>query len=248
MENKERENLKLIGNGVGTVPGGFYNNVKIIGEETINGNIDCIDFKLTGTCDIHGNVKARTAKLTGTGDFKGNLEVEELKIVGNINIDKDAIVKEFKISGEVEVKGNASIEKANIFGFLDISGECNTENFILKGPFKIGGLLNAGNIDIETHSKCHVKEIGGEKISIRRGTDTIFKKAFKIFNVLKDSYLGQLITDSIEGDEIYIEYVKAKVVRGDNIEVGPGCEIDLIEYKNTLKQHETSSVGNKRKV
>jgi hypothetical protein len=64
----------------------------------------------------------------------------------------------------------------------------------------------------------------------------------------KDFYLGQLVTDTIEGDDIYLEYVKAKVVRGNNIEIGPDCEIDLIEYKNTLKQHESSRVGNSRKV
>ena len=165
-----------------------------------------------------------------------------------INIDSNLIVKEFKITGEVEVKGNISIEKANIIGLLDVRGECNTENFNMKGTLKISGLLNAGNIDIETHSKCHVKEIGGEKIRIKRGTDTIIKKAIKSLGVPKDFYLGQLITDSIEGDEIYLEYVKAKVVRGDNIEIGPGCEIDLIEYKHILKQHKTSSVGNKRKI
>jgi cytoskeletal protein CcmA (bactofilin family) len=246
MGNQERQNLNLTGNG--TAAGGIYNNVKIIGEETINSDLDCIDLKLVGTCEFRGNVKARTAKLTGTADIKGNLEVEEFTVIGNINIDNDAVVKEFKIYGESIVKGNASVEKANIFGFLDISGECNTENFIAKGPFKIGGLLNAGNIDIEMHCKCHIKEIGGERISIRRGTDVLIKKIIKSFYMPKDFYLGQLVTDTIEGDDIYLEYTKARVVRGNNIEIGPGCEIDLVEYKNTFKQHEASSVGNKRKV
>ncbi|MFZ5967134.1 MAG: hypothetical protein ACOYVK_08155 [Bacillota bacterium] len=246
MENKKRQNLNLIGDG--TAAGGVYNNVKIIGEETINGDIDCIGLKVTGTCDIRGNVRVRTGKITGTADIKGNLEAEEVTIVGNMNIGNDAIAKEFKISGEVNIKGSASIEKANIFGFLDIRGECNTENFMVKGPFKIGGLLNAGNIDVEMHSKCHVKEIGGERISIRRGTDIFFKKMIKFFYVPEDFYLGQLVTDSIEGDDIYLEYVKAKVVRGDNIEIGPGCEIGLIEYKDILKQHESSSVEKSRKL
>lgn len=246
MENKERQNLNLTGNG--TAAGGVYNKVKIIGEETINGDLDCIDLKLVGTCDMRGNVKTKTAKLTGTADIKGNLEAAEFTIIGTINIDSDAVVNEFKIYGESKVKGNASVEKAEIFGFLDISGECNTETFIAKGPFKIGGLLNAGNIDIEMYCKCQVKEIGGERISIRRGTDMLIKKIIKSFYMPKDYYLGQLVTDSIEGDDIYLEYVKAKVVRGNNVEIGPGCEIDLIEYMNTIKQHEASSVGNKRKV
>ncbi|MBB6215377.1 cytoskeletal protein CcmA (bactofilin family) [Anaerosolibacter carboniphilus] len=246
MENKERQNLNLTGNG--TVAGGVYNNVKIIGEETIHGDVDCISLKLTGTCDIRGNVQARTAKLVGTAEIKGNLKAEELTVVGNINIDNNIVVKELKITGESKVKGNVLVERVSIFGFLDIDGECTTETFIVKGPFKIGGLLNAGNVDIEMHSKCHVKEIGGERINIRRGTDMLIKKIVKSLYMPRDFYLGQLLTDSIEGDEIYLEYVKVKVVRGNNIEIGPGCEIDLIEYKNTLKQHESSSVGSKRKV
>lgn len=246
MEDQERQNLILTGNG--TAAGGIYKKVKIIGEETINGDLDCIDLKLTGTCDVQGNIKAKTGKLTGTADIKGNLEAEELTIVGTMNIDQDVSIKEFKIYGESKVKGNASVENANIFGFLEIRGECNTETFMAKGPFTIGGLLNAGNIDIEMHCKCRVKEIGGEMIRIRRGTDLLIKKIIKSFYLPKDFYHGQLDTESIEGDDIYIEYAKAKVVRGNHIEIGPGCEIDLIEYKNTFKQNENSIVGNSRKV
>ena len=47
MENKERRNLKLTGNGIAA--GGFYNYVKMTGEEIINGDLDCINIKLTGT-------------------------------------------------------------------------------------------------------------------------------------------------------------------------------------------------------
>jgi cytoskeletal protein CcmA (bactofilin family) len=246
MDNKERQNLSLTGDG--TAAGGIYNNVKIIGEETINGDLECIYMKLTGTCEVRGNVKTRSAKLKGTADIEGNLEAEKFKIVGTLNVESDVAVKEFTIYGEAKVKGNASVEKAKIFGFLEIGGECTTESFITKGPFKIGGLLNAGNIDIEMNCKCCVKEIGGEKISIRRGTDLMIKKIIKSFYMPKDFYLGELETDTIEGDDIYLEYAKVQVVRGNNIEIGPGCEIDLIEFKNTFKQHETSSVVNSRKV
>lgn len=246
MENQERENLKLTGTGMAA--GGVYNVVKITGEETINGDLDCIDLKTTGTCDIRGNVKAKTAKFTGTADIKGNLEAEEFAIVGKIDVEHDAAIKEFKIYGEVNVKGNASVENAQIFGFLNINGECNTETFMARGPFKIGGLLNAGTIDIEMHSKCHVKEIGGGKIQVRRGKEMLIKKFIKSLYMPKDFYQGQLVTDSIEGDDIYLEHTVAQVVRGNNIEIGPGCEIGLIEYKNNLIKSEGSNVGNSQKI
>ena len=57
-----------------------------------------------------------------------------------------------------------------------------------------------------------------------------------------------LITDIIEGDEIYLEYTKAKIIRGNNVELGPGCEIELIEYKNSYKQDETAIVSTYKKM
>ena len=34
-----------------------------------------------------------------------------------------------------------------------------------------------------------------------------------------------LTTDVIEDDEIYLEYTKSKIVRGKDIELGPGCDM-----------------------
>ena len=57
-----------------------------------------------------------------------------------------------------------------------------------------------------------------------------------------------LSTNSIEGDDIYLEYTKAKAVRGNNIILGPGCEIELVEYKDNFKQDDTSEVETQRKI
>lgn len=246
MENTTRHNLHLTGES--SVAGGLYNNVRITGDEIIQGDLDCINLKLIGTCDIRGSVKAQMAKVTGTADIRGSLEAEEFTIAGTINIDQNAAVKRFKIYGETKVRGNAAVEQAEIFGQLDINGECNTETFTAKGPLRIGGLLNAGKIDLEMHSQCRIKEIGGEQINIRRGTDMIFKKIVKFFCMPRDFYQGHLITDSIEGDDIYLEYTQAKVVRGGNITLGPGCKISLVEYKHTFHKHEDSKIGDSRRV
>ncbi|OEF97157.1 hypothetical protein [Desulfuribacillus alkaliarsenatis] len=239
MEANQRKNLHLTGDG--TAAGGHYNKVKIIGEAIINGDVDCISLKTTGTCEVQGSLKTTKAKITGTTRIKGDLHAEKLKIVGDIDVDNNANVKELDIKGEIRISGNATVENANILGLLDIKGDCNTETFKVKGPFQVGGLLNAGEIDLELHSTCNVKEIGGGTIRIKRGTDMILKKMIKLLFMPKDFYQGRLVTDSIEGDDIYIEHVKAKVVRGTNIEIGPGCEIDLLEYRGTIKQHKDSA-------
>lgn len=38
--------------------------------------------------------------------------------------------------------------------------------------------------------------------------------------------------ETIEGDDIHLELTRARVVRGNNVSIGSGCDIDLVEYKN----------------
>ena len=57
-----------------------------------------------------------------------------------------------------------------------------------------------------------------------------FKKVIdKMFNSK-----GELTTELIEGDEIYLENTNAKIVRGNNITIGEGCNIGLIEYRGEI--------------
>jgi hypothetical protein len=48
--------------------------------------------------------------------------------------------------------------------------------------------------------------------------------------------------DTIEGDDIYLEHTTAKVMRGDTVDIGDGCEIDLVEYRTDLKKTPDASV------
>ena len=56
------------------------------------------------------------------------------------------------------------------------------------------------------------------------------------------------MVDVIEGDNIYIEYTQAKIVRGNTIVIGPGCNIELVEYKNNYTKDKESTVIENRKV
>lgn len=246
MENIKRHDLVLTGNG--SAAGGVFNKVKITGEETVNGDLECIDLKLVGTCHMDGNVKLESGRITGTSEIRGNLEAGRLRMVGTINIDGNVSVKELKVHGEVKVRGDISAEKWDVLGLLDVKGNCNTDEFISKSPFNIGGLLNAGKIDVQLHSKCYAGEIGGENINIRRGKDMIIKKIIKSLYLPHDFYDGQLVTETIEGDNVYAEYTHAKVVRGNNVKIGPGCEIGWVEYKGSFEQAEDSNIKESRKI
>jgi cytoskeletal protein CcmA (bactofilin family) len=214
-------------NGQSSSAGGNYNAVIINGEGKIAGDLDCIKLKVNGRCEINGNVKAESVEVYGTNSIKGNLEAERAKIHGTADVD-----------------GNLSVNKAEIHGSIDVDGYCNAEIFNIEGTFDIKELLNAGVLKLSLYGPSKAREIGGEKITVKS------KGKYGLKAMIMSS-IGQgkeLTADIIEGDDIYLENTSAKVVRGDNIKLGPGCEIELVEYKDSFKQDEKAEIGTHKKI
>lgn len=227
--------------GAGSVGGGKYNNVKISGAGNINGDIECTLFRSSGASETKGNVNAKIIEISGASDIKGNVEAEEIKISGASNIKGNVTTKKIRVSGASEIKGSLHAEEIEIRGAIDIKEDCEAETFSASGGFDIGGLLNAGNIEIRVHGKCRVREIGGEKIDVRKDDGSFLGKVMSVFS------LGEkLITGIIEGDEIYLENTNAKIVRGNNVIIGPNCNIETIEYRNSINVDASSKVNSKR--
>ncbi len=212
-------------NGQSSSAGGNYNAVIINGEGRIEGDLDCIKLKINGQCDINGNVKAESVEVYGSNSIKGNFEAKMAKIYGTADID-----------------GNVSVDKAETYGNISVEGDCNAEVFKIEGAFAIEGLLNAGELELSLYGASKAREIGGENITVKG-------KGKSGFLGLKGMIQGKKLTvRTIEGDDIYLENTQAKVVRGNNIEIGPDCEIELVEYKDDFKQDEKAEVDTHRKL
>ncbi len=76
---------------------------------------------------------------------------------------------------------------------------------------------------------------GGERVNVREG------QGFAFF---LDKHL---YAETIEADEVRLEETTCKVVRGKTVVIGPGCQIDLVEYVDDFK-HAGGAVGTARKV
>ncbi|MGE8207081.1 cytoplasmic protein [Heyndrickxia sp. NPDC080065] len=232
----ERRNLNIFGSG--SYAGGHYNKIKVKGEATITDDIDCHQFKIHGTSSLLGNVKAGSISIFGTVDVKENIKSDLIKIYGTLDTNGDLSINKMVIRGTGDIGGDVQGEELDVKGSISVKGDCEVETFQLDGGFQIGGLLNAGSINIGLkYGESRVKEIGGEAINI--------KKRSSFFGLGK--HVGNLTTELIEGDHIYIEYTNAKVVRGNSVEIGPGCEIDLVEYKENYNQHKSATVKEKKK-
>ncbi|TCW30864.1 polymer-forming protein [Thermohydrogenium kirishiense] len=224
------ENLNdLIGSGVGDSAGGKYRNVIISGVMGVKGDVECTDFKCSGVSKMDGSIKAENILVSGVNNVNGGIKCKELTVEGSLS-----------------VAHGVSAEKVKIYGVLKVNDDLNAEIFISRGGFTINGLLNAENIDISLFVKCKVREIGGQSINVCKDNTNNINFFGKILETFSTSQ--KLIVDIIEGDDIYIEYTNAKIVRGKNVKIGPGSNVDIVEYKDKFEKDDNANVKEFKKI
>jgi cytoskeletal protein CcmA (bactofilin family) len=234
-------NLKITGSS--TAAGGLYDRMKIVGEGIIEGDTKCRLLKCIGTLEMEGNLQASEAGIVGTFALTGNVRSDTMKNSGTVSISGDAEIGSLTGSGTIEVKGHMQGTKIALKGHIAAGGDCEVDVFNLKGMFDVGGLLNAGEIDIRLFQDSTAKEIGGERIRIRKAS---LLHPFSLF--FRPSPHAKVTVSVIEGDDIYVEHTNAKVVRGNQVVIGPGCEVDLVEYKVHLEKKKGAIVKESRKL
>jgi cytoskeletal protein CcmA (bactofilin family) len=228
MNDTTRPNAKIA--GAGEVAGGTYGDVTIAGAGTVRGDVDATLLKIAGTADVQGKVVAKTVKVSGAATFYGDVQAGEFTVSGTSEVRAGVGAGLLKIAGVCTITGSVNAQRLVIRGTTKIGGDVQAELFDARGVFSVGGLLNAGTISIELYGGCDAHDIGGEKIDVKLGKPWAFLPFFGDRN---------LTADTIEGDTIYLENTRAKVVRGANVTIGPDCSIDLVEYSDSL----TGSAG-----
>lgn len=260
VEKKKLHDLKISGSG--TSGGGQFDEVKISGSGKIAGDIDCREMRISGSGTVAGNVKAGLIKTSGSssivGDtkaetittsgsskYEGSVMASDMTISGSSKVTRNLIVEKFKVSGSCKVGGKIQGGLIRASGSLTVGEDCEVETFSTSGSVHIDGLLNADNVQIEINHESSIKEIGGEKISVTHHSSSKLLKQVVNFFLQKEDYL---FSELIEGDEVYLENTKAKLVRGKNVVIRENCEIDTVEYSGTIEIHKDSSIRNKVKI
>lgn len=239
----QKPDLKI--NGSGAASGGAYNLVRINGAGRITGDIECCDLIINGSGDVNGKVQSENVRVNGSGRLEGDIKSKEVRVSGSANFGGGIACDTFKVLGSADVKGSVAAHTVDIDGSMKTAGSCSAEVFASNGMFEVGGLLNAENIDIRLYwHKSRAKEIGGEKISVALGKAGlgVIKAIFPSIN------FPQLEADLIEGDDITLENTVAKVVRGNNVVVGGGCDIGLVEYKGSFRKNMGAKVAEEKKI
>ncbi len=232
-------------NGSGTASGGFYNLVRINGAGRITGDIDCGNFIINGSGDANGNVQSGTVKVNGSGHIGGDTRSADVKVYGSANFDGGIFCETLNINGSADIKKSVQAHTVDIDGSMKAQDNCSAETFKSSGMFEIGGLLNAEDIDIRLYwHRSRAREIGGKRISVALG-----KAGLGVIKALfQSATFPSLEADIIEGDDITLENTIAKVVRGNNVVVGAGCDIKLVEYKGSYRKNMGAKVAEEKKI
>lgn len=224
----ERELGNLLINGYGSSNGGQFDKVTINGKGTINGELECKTLECNGMSTINGNIKGENVRVSGNAKITGKVYTGHLAVEGRASITGEVLMNDFSVAGTTSVGGNVKGEEMKVQGRITIGGDCEVESFHSEGQFSIDGLLSAEHINIHTYGECKAREIGGQTIKVKQ-------KSNFLLDIIKNVKSVKLAAEVIEGDEIFLENTKAKIVRGNNIVIGTDCEIDLVEYKETYQ-------------
>lgn len=231
----------LIISGSGSASGGQYQTVDVSGSARVNGDIECVNYKISGSSKVNGHIKAKNIKVSGSSHHSGNIEAERMDISGSSHVDGHVAAGDLTVSGSIKIGKHLSGEKVEASGSLKVKESCAVEKFKVKGSFDIGGLLNADEIDVTLYHDSKAHEIGGGTIRVERGIKGLFGKLFSGFN-------HYLTTEIIEGDDLFLEYTHAKVVRGKNVRIGEGCDIELVEYTDNFRLEGNAKVKESNKL
>ena len=245
MKEFNRDDLKINGNM--SLKGGKYNKVVINGSGEIQTDLTADILKINGSGSFDGMVKAETVKISGSARIAKKADFSTLRISGSLMANLDLKADDIKTSGELIVQGSIAAKIIKIMGQINVKNNCNADVITCTGEIKVGKELIADEIVIDLYGKSSAGEIGGGNIKIRRYPENKISRFFHTIFLIELFRNASMKTDSIEGDEIYLEFTKANVVRGKNVKIGPGCEIEYVEYE-TLEKNEKAIVKKEKKI
>lgn len=234
LQGADKPASDFIIKGSGQVNGGEYNKVEIHGSAKITGDIKAAELRNSGTLDAVGNINSKKVHSSGTMKIEGSLESDLVEASGSLKVSGKMLVKDLEASGSVTA-GSLSGNTVNTAGGLKFDKDVSTKSFTSSGGIDIGGALNADKIAIKLGGDSKIGLIKGKNIEIKRVLELFFKNS-------------RLITESVEGDDIYLENVNAKLVKGRVVKIGPNCEIGTIEYKESINVESNSKVEKQLKI
>ena len=215
---------------------GEYRDIQIELDAILDGDVDAINIKSSGSTEFTGNVIAKEARLGGVCKIGGNCNIDSLNICGESIIGGNIVSDSITVDGKLKCSAKLiDCRELNLSGKITLAGEIKAD--ILSGE---GGLvlekIEGNNINLNLDKKTILKEIKGKDVNIIGAKSNGF--------ISKVLYKGGSLVEinTIYGDNITLENINAKLVKGHNINIGENCSISKVEYTGEYKASDRAKV------
>ena len=202
-----------------------------------------MDMKISGAGAI-GAGEYDNVRISGSAKGEGLIRCKSFHASGSFSGGEIECSEDFHVSGAIKTEGNMKGKEIKLSGAIKTGGDVEAEEIKISGEVNCGGLINAERlyVNLDSTASSTAENIGGSKITIEKGKSggffcRLLKKSGK-FNV----------SESIEGDEINIEYTSAKTVTGRNVKIGEKCEIGLVQYSESIEISPKAKIGKCEKI
>jgi len=213
-------------------------DVTIMGESFLSGG-SYGNIKIMGSAWVQEDMEAEKIRVFGTAEFR-RLKAGEIKVAGSARFEGPLNVGTLDITGSADTLASVKAQEIKVFGSLTAKEDVSAEKFLAKGTFELTS-LNANDVIIELAEPCRVGEIGAENVKV--GPISMFRLDF-----FGSNHRKSLRADTIEADHIELSNTTARIVKGNRVIIGPGCQIETAEYKDSLVIDHKAIVKNQIKV
>ena len=204
--------------GSAALPGGEYDEVSVSGSTVISGDIKCKSFSASGALKAEAVACSDDLNLNGASRFSGTIAAERFVLSGSLSC--RAIV-----CGSASLKGSIDVEES-------ITAE---EYAVIQGAIQCR-MLSAERVSIVLDGKSEIFSIKGSSVSVTKK-----KHLLPIAQNL-------CVTDSVEADEVSMSYLTCPHVVGSRVVIGKGCEINLVQYSETVEISPDAKVNKIEKI
>lgn len=163
--NTRQMNLKI--DGIGSINGGDYDQIKIDGVGKVIGDLSFNMMKIDGTCKSNANLQGDYLRVDGILKASGNIKVKEFYIDGMVKTEDSKIYADkIRVDGMLKNKGEVNADFIKIDGCVtlnDLFGDEITINygnginfFHSISPIKFNKLNTANNIECSKLTACNI--------------------------------------------------------------------------------------------
>lgn len=238
MAEPTRQDVKIAGDGA--LPGGTYGNVTINAAGSINGDLDCLEYRVNGAGVLNGKLMAQSAVINGSGTMNGSVQAVSMTVNGDASVRDGAGIGTLEVKGNMSVGGGLAIRTADVKGRLRIGGDCDGDSFTGEASFEVGGAMRVKSIDVRVYGRCRAASIESDRLVVAQGGSWA-----SLVNLFAEQ---ELTAETIRAGVADLRYVVASVVRAGDVTLGEGCRIGLVEYSGTYSAHPSALVTEVRKV